>query len=250
MSQRLKPLVSYCAVLALVLASLAEAADPSLVVWWRLDEGAGTVATDSSGNGNDGTFVNGPEWTAGILGGALHFRGDTDQDSVVYTLPEDAVWQAGTVAIWAKPDSLGQDNWSSVFTNYTPNTAGIQFDVDGGDPGNYRINPGGVFFGPATLEWTHLALAWEGDSGTLYYNGEATQTATLSDSQRTFNEFAIGINRNHTNWMASTLDDFRVYDRALAAEEIQKAMQGEQGTSSSPTPPNEAVDVPRDTILA
>lgn len=35
-----------------------------LMAHWALDEGTGTVATDSSGNGNTGTLVNGPTWTA------------------------------------------------------------------------------------------------------------------------------------------------------------------------------------------
>ena len=29
---------------------------PGLVGWWRFDEGSGTVAGDSSGNGNNGTI--------------------------------------------------------------------------------------------------------------------------------------------------------------------------------------------------
>jgi len=249
MGKRLYCIISLLLVTGLFSAGAAKAADPSLVVWWNLEEGQGTVANDSSDNGNDGTFVNGPEWVEGKLGGALHFRGDAETDSVEYALPADVVWTAGTVALWAKPDSLAQDVWSSVFTNYFPNSAGIQFDVDGTDPGNYRVNPGGFIFGPATLEWTHLLLAWDGSNGTLYYNGEATATETLSDSQRTFNRFAIGTNRNSNNWMACTLDDFRVYDRALAPAEIQKAMKGEQGPSSGPNPEDGAIDVPREVAL-
>ena len=42
-----------------------------LVGWWKFDETEGTVAYDSSGNGNDGTLTNGPTWTAGKFGGAL-----------------------------------------------------------------------------------------------------------------------------------------------------------------------------------
>lgn len=35
-----------------------------LVGYWKFDEGSGVTAKDSSGNGNDGTLVNGPTWTA------------------------------------------------------------------------------------------------------------------------------------------------------------------------------------------
>ncbi len=249
MGKRLYCILSLLLVLALASANLVHAADPSLVVWWPLNEGQGTVAYDASGNGNDGTFVNGPEWVDGLLGGALHFRGDAETDSVEYDLGADTLWTAGTVALWVKPDSLAQDTWSSCFTNYFPNSAGIQFDVDGTDPGNYRVNPGGIIFGPATLEWTHLAMAWDGTDATVYYNAEAANTGTLNDSQRTFNRFAIGVNRNSNNWLASTLDDFRVYDRALTSEEIAKAMKGDQGPSSAPSPEDGASDIPRQVLL-
>ncbi len=196
-----------------------------LVVHWALEEGSGTVATDFSGNGNEGTLNGDPEWVEGRLGGGLHFGGDAEEDFVVYSLPGGAtVWEAGTIAVWVKADSLGQDTWSGCFTNHNPNTAGIQFDVDGGNPGNYRLNPGGQFFGPVTTDWVHLALSFEDGSGTFYYNGEEATTAGLDDSQRTFNEFALGLNRNHTNWMAATIDELRVYDHPLSAEDIQTIM--------------------------
>ena len=41
----------------------------------EIDEGSGTVAYDSSGNGNDGNLMNGPTWTTGKIGGALKFDG-------------------------------------------------------------------------------------------------------------------------------------------------------------------------------
>ena len=44
-------------VIALVLVlSLASGAWADLVGHWKFDEGAGTTAADSSGNGNDGTL--------------------------------------------------------------------------------------------------------------------------------------------------------------------------------------------------
>jgi hypothetical protein len=232
---------STCLTLIAIALSLLGSASAELVVHWPLDDGAGTIATDASGNGNDGTFNGAPEWVEGYFGYGLHVRGDADMDYVVYTLPGGAtVWETGTIAIWVKLDSLGQDQYSSPFTNHTPNSAGIQFDVDGGNPGNFRLNPGGQFFGPATTEWTHLALTFEGGNATFYYNGEEATTAAMSDSQRTFNEFAIGLNRNHTNWVAATLDELRVYDHALTADEIQTIMVSGAGRLPHARRPNPA----------
>ncbi|MHC4629535.1 MAG: hypothetical protein ACYTDV_21380 [Planctomycetota bacterium] len=77
MCRRLVHLASLALVFAVVLTAAAHA-DPSLVGWWRLDDGSGTTATDSSGNGNDGTLTGGPTWALGRLSGALEFDGVDD----------------------------------------------------------------------------------------------------------------------------------------------------------------------------
>ena len=50
---------------------LINAVQADLVGWWRLDDGAGTTAVDSSDSGNDGTLAGDPKWVAGKVGGAL-----------------------------------------------------------------------------------------------------------------------------------------------------------------------------------
>ena len=57
-----KWLISFILVLALV--GITNAADPDLAAYWKFDDGAGNVAVDSSGNGNDGVFVGDPQWVA------------------------------------------------------------------------------------------------------------------------------------------------------------------------------------------
>ena len=74
-----------------------------LVGHWTFDDGAGAVAKDSSGNGNDGTLVNGPTWTAGKVGGALQFDGNNKTRviaNVANNMPEF------TACVWVNPDSL------------------------------------------------------------------------------------------------------------------------------------------------
>lgn len=58
MCKKLILLVSIVLVLDLVLISGADAADPDLIGWWKLDEGSGDTATDLSASGNDGTINN------------------------------------------------------------------------------------------------------------------------------------------------------------------------------------------------
>ena len=66
MCKKLVYLICFGLTLIFILANTVSAADPSLVGWWKLDEGSGLVANDSSGNGNDGTIYGSPLWvTAG-----------------------------------------------------------------------------------------------------------------------------------------------------------------------------------------
>jgi hypothetical protein len=77
----------------LVLGLLVSCADADLVGYWQFDDGAGNIATDKSGNGNNGTLIGGPTWIAGTVGGgALSFDGTDDMveipDAASLDLPD------------------------------------------------------------------------------------------------------------------------------------------------------------------
>jgi len=212
----------YFVSLVLVL-SMAGNSSADLVVRWGLDEGSGTTVFDSSGNGYDGEFIGEPQWVDGHGGGgALEFDGDDDE--VLYSLEETTDWPAFSITFWVKATTLGQDVWSSPYSGHFPNSAGFQIDVDGGDPGEYRVNPSGLIFGTASTDWVHLALIAEGTAAKLYYNGELSNEGTLNDS--TINQFRLGQNRNENNTFAGTVDEFRMYDHAISEAELMIAMEG------------------------
>ena len=84
-------------------------ADPRLVGWWKFDEGAGTVAADSSGNGHTGT-LSGPEWVApgwDQKGYCLEFSHDDDKDHVdLGTM--DVIGKGITITAWINPYTFRQ----------------------------------------------------------------------------------------------------------------------------------------------
>jgi hypothetical protein len=45
--------------------------DPNLIAWWKLDEGSGGVAADSTGHGYDGRLRGDPAWVQGFFGGGF-----------------------------------------------------------------------------------------------------------------------------------------------------------------------------------
>jgi len=100
MCRKLIYLVSVVLVLGLALTSAVEAADPSLVGWWKFDDGSGTTAMDSSGNGNDGTLNGGAQWTDGQIGGAIQFNG-SDSSVTAPHIPLNS--QSFTITMWVNP---------------------------------------------------------------------------------------------------------------------------------------------------
>jgi hypothetical protein len=210
-------------------------ADPNLICWWTLEEGMGTRVLDWSGHGNHGDFVSNPKWDLeGYDGGALNFDGTGES---VISRFDDETWTAFTVAVWAKADELFQSNNSSICATYLTTNGGFQFSFD---PANrYRYHSDiDQDIGPASLNWVHLAVAFDGITATAYYNGEYAGTFTPAADDLIVNKFAIGVNRAEDNWFDGSVDDFRVYNRALTQEEVQLAMRGDPMLAWKPSPVN------------
>lgn len=85
-------------------AFCARAQDPDLLGWWKLDDGTGTIATDSSGNGYDGVFVGDPEWVAGKFGSGLLFDGQGGERVSLGTM--DVPAPQITVTCWFLANTL------------------------------------------------------------------------------------------------------------------------------------------------
>ena len=101
MSKKLLYFVSF-----ILVPSLAVSAQASLVGHWEFDEGSGSTAFDSSGNGFDGT-ISGAEWVAGGWDGTgycLDFDGQgSDRVSVgSFNVTGEAI----SIACWFKADNL------------------------------------------------------------------------------------------------------------------------------------------------
>ena len=104
-----------CVWLLLGLAGSASAGDPAFLGWWQFDDGAGTVAKDSSGNGYDGTVYD-AAWETGNFGGALRFSGAEYVDVPAEVC--STVDMQLTATFWTFIDFLG-DQWPFTFAAYT-----------------------------------------------------------------------------------------------------------------------------------
>jgi len=91
-------------VVLFALAVCTQAQEADLFAWWKFDDGTGTLAVDSSGNGHDGEFVQDPEWVAGKFGSGLYFDGQGGERVALGGLNVPA--GALSITCWLKADNL------------------------------------------------------------------------------------------------------------------------------------------------
>ena len=195
-----------------------------LIGWWKLDETSGLTAADSSGNGNDGTLTNmaGDEWTTGLIEGALEFDGSDDHITGIGDCPTGNF----TVAGWAK--DTGGGGWKVFYSAEQE----IWFGVDSGAAPRIWIDVGGngngaqTAAGTWTLDtWHHIAATWDGTTVHIYLDGVDMGITTYGTPENPLAKAAaIGAwseNPSDENWFG-TLDDVRLYDRALTADEVSQ----------------------------
>jgi hypothetical protein len=201
-----------------------------LVAGWALNEGAGSSAGDSSGNGNTGTLVNGPTWSTGKYGGALLFDGSNDRVRVNDS-PSLDLTTAATFEAWVYPTAV-PSGWRTI----------LQKEVDayfltasGGGIGNQPTS-GGTFngvcctfvTGPAVLPpniWTHVAATYDGAALRFYTNAVLVATKPVTGSFQVNTGFLwMGGNAVYGEHFKGKLDELRVYDKALTQAEIQADM--------------------------
>ncbi len=220
---------------------------PDVIAWWNCDEGSGNTVGDASGNGHDGTFVNGASaWGPGNRGSAIVLVGPT----VVEVPPINMVLTQATMAGWIKPNGP-QPDWSSFIMTRTPglatgfNILGYQLAYHWNDTSNSWSYRGGDMI--AADDWTFAAVTIEPDKATFYVNGVQGSVNRITHGPCTWNSNIYLGGDGNSNWVArrmnGSLDDVSLFSRALSPEEILIIMEGfgAYPTASNPIPADGAL---------
>lgn len=180
---------------------------------WDFNEGSGGIATDTSGNGNDGT-INGASWTTDTPSGtgyALSFDGDGDYvDIPDYLFTEDT-----TVSLWVKRAEEGETR-EHLFGH---DTFFIHSDT------YIRARPHGWlnWIGISTnlsTNWNHIVFVAENMTTIrLYVNGidEGARSDPLDINETLMYIGAPGIYSPN-----NTIDEVRIYEQVLSSTQIKK----------------------------
>jgi len=219
----------------------ASCMDYGLVGSWNMDEGTGTTAYDGSDEGNDGTLIGGPKWTADsppLAGGAgggssLQFDGTDDYVDCGNNASLD-ITDAITVEAWV---NINVDESGRIASKHGGGSYGWTL-IRGVSNDNieWRISTTGSDWngGFTSLNifkiniWYHIVATYDGSYMRVYVNG-------VEDTDGDFPVSLTGsinvapastqIGRDEVSGSSGcfpgSIDSVRIYNRALSAEEVR-----------------------------
>ena len=203
-------------------------APAGLVAAFGFNEGAGVQTKDASGQGNTGTLSNATWNTAGKYGSALSFNGTSAWVTIADTASLNLT-TGMTLEAWVRPTS--GSGWRSAILKEAPNSLAwaLYTANNGSRPVGYaHVNSDVAAAGTSAVPlnaWTHLALTFDGAALRLYMNGTLVSTTALNGAMATStNALRIGGNSVWGEYFKGLIDEVRIYNRALAAAEIQVDM--------------------------
>ncbi|MDI6450628.1 LamG-like jellyroll fold domain-containing protein [Anaerobaca lacustris] len=239
----------------------AAAADPSLVLHLRFDEGAGTVAEDASIYRNNGTVVGNAQWVEGVSGTALEFVNGSHV--TVPEIPQYDVTSEVSLMAWVKATTV--PNWARVIDKSQWQTSGFDLVLTQ-NVGLPRLE----FFVSDTTslvdgttvvidnEWHFIAGTFGNKTLRVYVDGQLEGEGTsVNQVDINPNDWPIMIggesSSNGGQQYLGQIDEVAMFDRELSAEEIASIFA--RGIrvpemASNPNPQDQAVDVPRDVVLS
>lgn len=192
--------------------------------------GTGTTWTDLSGNGNNGTLVNGVGYNA-ANGGSLVFDGVDDK----VTFPNNTISTTSgiTVEVWFTTSSgtkyqdifdLSDTYGIWIVTNFSGATGKIHTSfntITGYMTANYTAN-----------NWYQVVLSGSGTSNFMYLNGvQVATTSQLVVSSINLNTARIGNvdGDRASEYLVGNVPNLKLYNRVLSATEIYQNFEATRG---------------------
>src|SRR3989344_6939524 len=218
-----------------------------LVGYWTMDgkdiNWTANTMTDKSGNGNTGTITNMSTTTSptiGKIGQALNFDGT---DDYVYlgagSTFNFSSTNAFTISAWVNtPADVTQSNIFARGSSANSADGTIYYLGRQGTSWTTRVSDGTtrITLTSGTVpanQWTHVVVTWNGSTKilTLYQNSAVVTTATdaafttLWDGNDADDDnTSIGADTRSTirHFWQGNIDEVRVYNRALSAQEVKQ----------------------------
>ncbi|WP_343253405.1 beta-L-arabinofuranosidase domain-containing protein, partial [Ligaoa zhengdingensis] len=210
-----------------------------LVLWYDMEGSEGVQLPDRSGNGLDGVINGGALFADGIKGNAITFDGGDDYIEIPDLDGQLSQIDDFTVSVYLK---VAEDRtFQRVFDFGTGETGKFMClmtrSTNQWNSGlNYTISENGggaaveksvvVKDGAPQCRWFHLALVYQQGIAKIYYDGvqQAEAEIALKPSDIAVDAEGFRSYLGKSLWddplFCGEMDDFRLYSRALSAEEL------------------------------
>jgi serine/threonine protein kinase/Tol biopolymer transport system component len=221
-----------------VLIKYIEPIDHTLIAHWELEEIEGNIAHDSAVGDNDADVFGDPTWQpdGGKAGGALQFDGVDDYLSTPFILNPSGVSFSATA--WIKGGTSGQVIISQADVEGQSATESGSAWL-GISPSDGKLMTGlmSIFFGTlesesvvADEQWHHVGLVYDFNAMKrhLYVDGTevAVDDGVVAGVQSTAGLYiGAGQTLDVGTFFSGLIDDVRIYNKALSAEEITALAQ-------------------------
>ncbi len=211
------------------------------VAEWHFDEGSGATAADSSGKNNTATLQGGVSWVDGVKAKAVQLDGKNGYLAKSYDAasPLFNITNKLTYELWVKP----QKGIGVLIGRQQCNNAWPSAELGlGGTAPNFTIelilnyqhnNTYTVFTSPAVVpenQWSHIAATYDKDTKLvkIYRNGIEVFSGAYDKTlwKPPTSLWIGGIPKPEgaptcwENYGNGSVDDVKIYNRALSAEEI------------------------------
>ena len=219
-----------------------------LRVAYGFDDGSGTTALDSSGNGKTASLVGATWSTSGKFGSAVSLNGtsaEVDPPALGTFYKTGFTYEAWVLKQTSKVDVGLLGSWVGG------QNGGPMLWVDHVN-GRYRLTLGGSFGNyldsgrtPAVGQWQHVAATYDGTTARVYIDGVETASTTFTANVGDSNTWRIGAYGSPAaGFFDGLVDNVRIYDRALSASEVQLDMVSR--IQPEKIPPTVAAKTPAD----
>jgi O-glycosyl hydrolase len=213
----------------------------SLVGYWKFDEGTGTTTTDSSGHGNNGTLVNSPTWATGKTGKALSFNSTTQKVDVGNS---STLNPTSAISVQAWIYTKAYTNYPRIISKETTTIADpYALELTSSNNIRFFVGDGATETGTPDINvtllntWVHVVGTYDGQNIKIYINGVLKgQTPKTGAIPLKTTKVLIGSNPSSNRSFNGTIDDVKVWNKALTASEVLSEYGGAIQACSDGTP--------------
>jgi hypothetical protein len=200
---------------------------------WKLDETTGAVASDSSGNGYDGTLtdMDDSDWVPGKTSNALDFDGLDDYVAVDRVCAAMAGKDV-TISAWVKAPVVNSNLQFMIGINVSDGDNRLLLGTQAGSTA-LTLFDGAFHDTTATVidnTWHHIAYVLEDSADTITIYVDGSEASSFASTASIAASDVLSLGQKFTGpapnyFYDGLLDDVMIYDRPLSQAEIAELAQ-------------------------